>query len=67
MKDKLIQIANYALDRLKEQSTWQGIGFIVSLTGSKIGLGMDWGQCAGVAGSVTAAIKMLLPDAKGGA
>ena len=62
--NKLLGAVNYFLDRLKEPSTWQGIGFIVSLTGSKMGLGLDWGQAAGLGGAVSAMIKMFLPDAK---
>lgn len=53
---------DYTLDRLGEPSTWQGIGFIVGLTGSKFGLGLDWGQAAGLGGSISALIKMSLPD-----
>ena len=64
MKEKIEQVVQYGLDRLSEPSTWQGIGFVVSLTGSKIGLGMDWGQAAGLGGVVSAMIKMFLPDAK---
>jgi hypothetical protein len=48
--------------RLTEQSTWQGIGFLVALSGSKLGLGMDWGQAAGLGGVVSALIKIVLPD-----
>lgn len=54
----------YLLDRLNEASTWQGIGFIVALTGSKIGIGLDWGQAAGLGGIISAAIKMMFPDSK---
>jgi hypothetical protein len=62
--DKTIKIVHYFLDRLKEPSTWQGIGFVVALTGSRFGLGLDWGQAAGLGGAISAAIKMLLPDVK---
>lgn len=53
---------NYVGERLKEPSTWQGIGFLVALTGAKIGVGMDWGQAAGLGGIISAAIKMAFPD-----
>lgn len=62
MNNKLLDVVRYLLDRLKEPSTWQGIGFLVALTGSHIGLGLDWGMAAGLGGSISAAIKMLLPD-----
>lgn len=54
----------YVLDRLTEPSTWQGIGFVVALTGCKVGYGMDWGQAAGLGGIISAAIKMIFPDKK---
>lgn len=52
----------FAAARLSEPSTWQGIGFIVALTGSKLGLGMDWGQAAGIGGIISALLKMVFPD-----
>ncbi len=52
----------YCLDRLNEPSTWQGIGFVVALTGSKVGLGLDWGQAAGLGGIISAVIKMITKD-----
>lgn len=62
--DKFRIFANYCGDRLKEASTWQGIGFCVALTGCKLGAGMDWGQAAGLGGIISAAIKMVFPDPK---
>lgn len=64
MREKVRRALEYALDRLNEPSTWQGIGFVVALTGSKVGLGLDWGQAAGLGGTISAAIKMMLPDSK---
>lgn len=55
---------NFVSGRLSEPSTWQGIGFVVGLTGSKVGMDMDWGQAAGLGGIISAALKMLLPDSK---
>ena len=60
--NKLETFAAYAADRLTEPSTWQGIGFLAALAGFKAGVGMDWGQAAGIGGIVSAAIKMMLPD-----
>jgi hypothetical protein len=62
--EKFLKVCRYFLDRLGEPSTWQGIGFLVTLTGSKLGFGLDWGQAAGLGGAVSASIKMLLPDIK---
>jgi hypothetical protein len=62
MMEKLRNFLTFAADRLKEPSTWQGIGFIVALTGCKLGAGMDWGQAAGLGGIISAAIKMIFPD-----
>lgn len=64
MMKKLEALVLYAADRLTEPSTWQGIGFLVALTGSKVGMGLDWGQAAGLGGIISAAIKMCLPDQK---
>lgn len=52
----------YIADRLQEASTWQGIGFLVGLTGCKLGMGMDWGQAAGLGGIISAVIKTIFPD-----
>ena len=60
--DKLRTLMYYVADRLKEPSTWQGIGFVVTLTGSKIGFGADWGLAAGLGGILSAVIKMVFPD-----
>lgn len=62
MKIKIRAALDILLARLGEQSTWQGIGFLVTLTGSKFGAGMDWGPAAALGGSVSAVIKTLLPD-----
>jgi hypothetical protein len=62
MKEHLRIIAEFVAARFSEQSTWQGIGFLVALTGSKVGLGLDWGQAAGLGGIVSAALKIAFPD-----
>ncbi len=53
---------DYLLDRMGERSTWEGVAFIVTLTGSKWGANMDWGQAAGLGASISAAIKMGMKD-----
>lgn len=62
MKSRLKRALEFGAARLSEPSTWQGIGFIVALSGSKFGLGMDWGQAAGLGGIISAVLKMAFPD-----
>lgn len=50
------------LDRLKEPSTWQAIGFIVGLLGGKYAADFDWGQGAAVGGLISAIIKAVVPE-----
>lgn len=59
---RLQTVLEFAAARLSEASTWQGIGFLVALTGAKLGAGLDWGQAAGLGGVVSAALKMIFPD-----
>jgi len=58
------ELKEYVIARLTEASTWQGIGFLVALTGCKAGLGLDWGQAAGLGGILSAVLKMMFPDAR---
>jgi hypothetical protein len=62
--EKIRTFIDYFSARLTEPSTWQGIGFVAGLAGCKLGAGMDWGQAAGLGGIISAAIKMVFPDAK---
>jgi len=62
--EKLLNAVRYMLDRLGERDTWQGIGFVVGLLGGHHGAGLDWGQAAGLGGTISAGIKMLLPEQK---
>jgi hypothetical protein len=55
---------DYLAARLSEPSTWQGIGFVLTLLGCKSAAQMDWGQAAGLGGIVSAALKVALPDKK---
>lgn len=64
MEKKTREALNFLLARLSEPSTWQGIGFIVTLFGGRFGAGMDWGQAAGLGGLISAVIKMIVPDPK---
>src|SRR5258708_3875081 len=62
--NKFQQILTMIEARLQEQSTWQGIGFLVGLTGAKWGIGMDWGAAAGLGGIISAVLKIVFPDPK---
>ena len=62
MREKLKTLGGYALDRMGEASTWQGVGFFVTLAGCKGVASMDWGAAAAAGGMVSGAIKALLPD-----
>lgn len=64
MKRRIRTTLEFAAARMSEPSTWQGIGFLVALTGAKVGAGLDWGQAAGLGGIVSAALKMFFPDPK---
>jgi hypothetical protein len=61
---RLNVFATYLGERLQEPSTWQGIGFLVALTGCKVGAGMDWGAAAGLGGVISAVLKIMFPDKK---
>jgi hypothetical protein len=62
MKRRLQIAAEFAAARLSEQSTWQGIGFVVALLGGKWAANLDWGQAAGLGGIVSAGLKIVFPD-----
>ena len=58
MNRKTKEIVSFLLDRLGESSTWQGIGFVISLFTSRY-VGLDWGQGAAIGGIVSAVIKIM--------
>ena len=62
----LINLRDTILARMGESSTWQGIGFIVTLSGARWSQNLDWGSAAALGGTVSALIKAVLPDALGG-
>lgn len=61
---KFLKIIHFVLDRFKERSTWQAIGFLAAFIGYKNGVGTDWGDAAGFAAIVVGVIQMMLPDKK---
>lgn len=60
--NRFLALLDYFQARLSEQTTWQGIGFLVAASGSHFGAGLDWGQAAAIGGSVPAILKILLAD-----
>lgn len=62
MKQRTQVVLEFIAARLSEPSTWQGIFFLITLTGSKFGAGLDWGQAAGLGGIASAALKIIFPD-----
>ena len=53
---------NYVLDRIGEPSTWQGLGFLIGLFGSKVFIDLDWGGAAALGGTFSAFLKSVFPD-----
>lgn len=62
MKNRIQIATEYLAARLGEPSTWQGIGFCLTLAGAKWAVNLDWGQAAGLGGIVSALLKMIFPD-----
>lgn len=62
MGEKINRLRAYVLDRMGEASTWQGIGFLVSLFGVKWATSLDWGAAAALGGTISAGIKAVFPD-----
>ena len=58
----LIKLRDTILARMGESSTWQGIGFLVTLSGARWSQNLDWGSAAALGGTVSALIKAVLPD-----
>jgi hypothetical protein len=62
MKERIRPAVEYLAARLGEASTWQGIGFCLTLAGAKWAANLDWGQAAGLGGIVSALLKIIFPD-----
>jgi hypothetical protein len=62
MKQKLQDILDYALDRVGEASTWQGLAFFTTLAGAKWGANFDFTQAAASGAVVSGFIKVIFPD-----
>lgn len=62
MKARYRALIEYWLARMGESSSWQGLGFMLALFGSKFGADMNWGEAAAAGGAISGFIKLLLPD-----
>lgn len=56
------EVKDFLVDRLKENSTWQGIAFILTITGSHYAANFDIASATAFGATVSALIKILLPD-----
>jgi hypothetical protein len=61
MRDKFEILIAYLAARSAEPSTWQGVAFILALFGSHYA-DLPWGQCASIGATLSALIKIFLPD-----
>lgn len=61
IQPKFDAVVRYVVARAGESSTWQGIGFLLSLFTARFS-GVDWGQAAAFGGIVSGMIKALFPD-----
>lgn len=65
---RLRAVFAFLVDRLAESSTWQGLGFLLTFAGIKLGTGFELSDPQALAGAtaagaiVSAVIKLLLPD-----
>lgn len=65
---RLRALAAAILDRLSESSTWQGLGFLLTFAGIKLGTGFELSDPQALAGAtaagalVSAVLKIFLPD-----
>jgi urea transporter len=55
LRDKVIEL-------LGQQSTWQGLAFLIALSGGHFAANLDWGQAAALGGTLSALLKTLVSD-----
>jgi hypothetical protein len=61
--DKLETLLAYLAARAAEPSTWQGVAFLLALTGSRYA-SLDWGVCVSIGATLSAVVKIIFPDVK---
>jgi hypothetical protein len=64
MNPKFETLIAYLSARASERSTWEGVGFLLTLAGSKWGINLPLDQCVTIGATVSGAIKIIWPDAK---
>lgn len=57
-----MKLKDFIVERLNESSTWQGLGFILTLTGSHLAADFDIAGATALGALVSAVIKLLFPD-----
>lgn len=68
VRQRLLALGHFVVNRLAESSTWQGLGFLVTFAGVQLGTGFSLSDPESVAGAtaagalVSAALKIFLPD-----
>lgn len=62
MKERIRKALGFIAARLSEPSTWQGIGFIATVSGAKWAANLDWGPAVGLGSLLSSVIKIVLPD-----
>ena len=58
----LTAFRNKVIELLGQQSTWQGIAFLVALSGGRFAADLDWGEAAALGGTLSALLKTLISD-----
>jgi hypothetical protein len=64
MNIKIETLIAYVVARLSERSSWEGIAFLLTLTGSRYGANLPLDQCVALGGMLSGAIKIIFPDIK---
>lgn len=68
LQTRLRALAHAFIERLSESSTWQGLGFLITFAGVKLGTGFNLSDPQALAGAtaagalVSAVLKIFLPD-----
>ncbi len=60
----LTRLRDRIIELMAQPSTWQGIAFLLTLTGSRFAADFDWGEAAALGGTVSALLKTVISDVK---
>lgn len=56
------KLKKFLCERLKEASTWQGLGALIVILGGRWAIDLPWGELAALGAIVSGLIKMVFPD-----